>query len=250
MAAARAGAFRQRPPLAERPAEQPPAAAPADAPASATPAAAAAAATEVASPWDSMAAAAARNGPTAPPPAGSSALPAAGSSGASGSAAAAAALGGDSTGSSTTVPPALVPLYTSLLEVALAVRHMHGRRLIHGDLKSANVLLKSSSCDPRGWTCKLSDLGCARLLSEEEMSAGGVRQPNPSGTLPYMAPELLSQGGLQGPHTDVYAFGIMMWELLHGTPPYLRMNPAVLPAMVVRQGLRPAFSSGAPPEYV
>ena len=62
--------------------------------------------------------------------------------------------------------PALVPLYTSLLEVALALRHMHSKRLVHCDVKAANVLLKSSARDPRGWSCKLSDFGwCVRACA-------------------------------------------------------------------------------------
>ncbi|KAG2497721.1 hypothetical protein HYH03_004457 [Edaphochlamys debaryana] len=145
--------------------------------------------------------------------------------------------------------PALVPLYTTLLEVALGLRHMHLRRLVHGDLKPANVLLKGSVRDPRGWTCKLSDFGCARLLTEADVAAGGVRQPNPSGTLAYMGPELLTQGGMQGFHTDVYAFGVLMWELMAGTSPHPRVDPASLPRLVVRQGLRPAFPPTAPTEY-
>ncbi|GIM06686.1 hypothetical protein Vretimale_10969, partial [Volvox reticuliferus] len=85
--------------------------------------------------------------------------------------------------------PALVPLYTSLLEVALALRHLHGRRLVHCDIKPSNILLKSSLRDPRGWICKLSDFGCVRVMNEEgEDGRLGFRQPQPLGTLTHMAP--------------------------------------------------------------
>jgi hypothetical protein len=79
--------------------------------------------------------------------------------------------------------PALVPLYTSLLELAMALRHLHARKLVHCDIKPANVLLKSSARDRRGWVCKLSDFGCVRLLSEAGPDARlGFRQPQPLGT--------------------------------------------------------------------
>ncbi len=49
-----------------------------------------------------------------------------------------------------------VGVYYTLLELAMALRHMHARRLAHRDVKPANRLLKASPGDPRGWTCKLA----------------------------------------------------------------------------------------------
>ncbi|GIL42447.1 hypothetical protein Vafri_417 [Volvox africanus] len=55
-------------------------------------------------------------------------------------------------------------VYLTLLEIALALRHLHSRRLVHRDLKPANILLKSNPSDPRGWSCKLADFGFALML--------------------------------------------------------------------------------------
>ncbi|KAG2486635.1 hypothetical protein HYH03_014691 [Edaphochlamys debaryana] len=189
------------------------------------------------------------------------------------------------------VRPLLVPLYTSLLEVALALRYLHSRRLVHCDLKPANVLLRSSSRDPRGWTCKLSDFGCVRLMTDlplssaEEAQRGpagpglglarkdlaaardsggggkgsaapsekstvlGFRVAQPLGTIAYMSPESFVRGHTLGTPVDIYAFGIMMYELLMCRAPYGGIDPQALPRQVLRQNLRPEFHPLAPPEY-
>jgi serine/threonine protein kinase len=46
-----------------------------------------------------------------------------------------------------------------LLEIGLALRHLHTAKLAHCDLKPGNVLLRSSPRDPRGFVCKLADFG-------------------------------------------------------------------------------------------
>ena len=55
--------------------------------------------------------------------------------------------------------PAMRAVYLTLLEVALALRHLHSMNLVHCDVKPANVLLRSSATDPRGFTAKLTDFG-------------------------------------------------------------------------------------------
>ncbi|GLI68345.1 hypothetical protein VaNZ11_012747 [Volvox africanus] len=152
--------------------------------------------------------------------------------------------------------PALVPVYKSLLEVALALRYLHARKLVHCDLKAANVLLKSSNRDPRGWTCKVSDFGCVRMLTEVDSRPGGegagpvgFRTAAPVGTLAHMAPECFVKNCLLTSSVDIYSFGIVMWELLMCTTPYAGMNARDIPRQVIRQHLRPKFHQLAPPDY-
>lgn len=59
-------------------------------------------------------------------------------------------------------------VYLTLLEIALALRHMHSLALVHCDLKPQNVLLKSSPRDPRGFTAKLSDFGLAKMMAHDD----------------------------------------------------------------------------------
>ncbi|KXZ47665.1 hypothetical protein GPECTOR_33g547 [Gonium pectorale] len=166
-----------------------------------------------------------------------------------------------------TIRPALVPLYTSLLEIALALRYLHARRLVHCDVKPSNVLLKSSSRDPRGWNCKLSDFGCVRLMTELPGGPGGpdpdqpggwggggapfgFKNAKPVGTVAYMAPELFVKDVALGPAVDVYAFGITMWELLMNRTPYEGYDSQALPRLVAHEHLRPEFDPLSPLEYI
>jgi len=114
-----------------------------------------------------------------------------------------------------------VALLRTLIDVALGLDYLHtAARVVHGDLKPGNVLLKSSGNTKRGWIAKLGDFGVARALegglAQTTTMAAAIR---PGGTLAYMSPEML-QTGILTAASDTYAFGILMWEGWTGLPPF------------------------------
>src|SRR5262249_27638361 len=100
--------------------------------------------------------------------------------------------------------------------LARAVHYAHERGVVHRDLKPANVLL-SAACGFADASPKIVDFGLARCLDE----AGQTRTGDVLGTPSYMAPEQASGHNKDiGPHTDVWALGAILYELLTGRPPF------------------------------
>jgi serine/threonine protein kinase len=60
-----------------------------------------------------------------------------------------------------------VGIYKALLDTASGLDYLHSIGVVHGDLKTANVLLKGSTRDARGVTCKITDFGLSRVLDVE-----------------------------------------------------------------------------------
>ncbi|EFJ50234.1 hypothetical protein VOLCADRAFT_89150 [Volvox carteri f. nagariensis] len=134
-------------------------------------------------------------------------------------------------------------VYMCLLEIALALRHLHTAKLAHCDLKPGNVLLRSSPRDPRGFVCKLGDFGYAAILKDGLLPGRPAVLPDEAcGTLQYMAPELFVSGRPVDASIDVYAFGMLMWELITGRTPYSECDyPSRSLMKAVYHGKRPSF---------
>ncbi|KAK9906630.1 hypothetical protein WJX75_005201 [Coccomyxa subellipsoidea] len=105
----------------------------------------------------------------------------------------------------------LESMYRCLIDMAAGMDYLHSLGVINGDLKPANVLLKSTNADSRGFTCKLADFGLSRVLDTN----GTHVSTQTYGTLAYQPAELLRDGKLTKA-VDIYSFGMIMWELYSG----------------------------------
>ena len=106
-----------------------------------------------------------------------------------------------------------------LAPVARALHYAHACKIIHRDVKPANILITESG-EPM-----LSDFGIAKMLESDgatQLTGTGVG----IGTPDYMAPEQWM--GRVEPRTDVYALGILFYELVTGRLPYKADTPAAV----------------------
>src|SRR5262249_6661747 len=98
-----------------------------------------------------------------------------------------------------------------------ALDYAHKHDIVHRDLKPANVLLDSERM------AYLSDFGLARLLVDTSDTTPITQAGLLMGTPAYMAPELWSGALLQ--QSDIYALGVILFEMLIGAPPFGAQTP-------------------------
>ncbi|KAJ6964266.1 U-box domain-containing protein 33-like [Populus alba x Populus x berolinensis] len=103
-----------------------------------------------------------------------------------------------------------------IAEISSALCFLHSskpEKIVHGDLKPQNILLNSEL------SCKICEFGICRLVTEDSLYQPSFRWSTiPKGSFPYTDPEFQRIGVLT-PKSDIYAFGVIILQLLTGKPP-------------------------------
>ena len=127
------------------------------------------------------------------------------------------------------------------IQIADALAHAHARGLLHRDLKAANVLIAAG-----GWA-KVVDFGLAKrmkrdLPAAETRSDSLTRPGRVAGTVAYMAPERL-RGQEADARSDVWALGIILYEMVTGQRPFRGRTPYELSSAIFEQPPAPPPSA-------
>jgi serine/threonine-protein kinase len=112
-------------------------------------------------------------------------------------------------------------------QVAHAMAAAHEKGIVHRDLKPENIFLVPDPVNAGGLRVKILDFGIAKLRPEQSVGGASVtRAGTTMGSPAYMAPEQCYELGQVGDRADVYALGIILYELIAGRPPFLAQLPA------------------------
>ncbi len=119
----------------------------------------------------------------------------------------------------------LPDIVETINNIAAALDYAHAHSIIHRDVKPANIMLRGEErlAELTGgsvFTAVLTDFGIARMLEGVQLTGTGAT----IGTPDYMSPEQ-AQGKPAGNASDIYALGIMLYEMLAGELPFIADTP-------------------------
>lgn len=132
--------------------------------------------------------------------------------------------------------PQTTEILSIMSQMLAGLQAIHDAGIIHRDMKPANVLLTEAG------TVKLADFGVARLSSIEQTGGGMIGTPS------YMSPEQFAMTPVDV-RADIYACGVIMYELISGLKPYSAPSIEEL-VLKIREGApRPlsSLATGIPP---
>ena len=137
-------------------------------------------------------------------------------------------------------PPRAVEIMRQLLS---GLAHAHEQGIVHRDIKPANIMVTPKA--PLGLHVRILDFGLARMLeaSTTTSTSNGVTVGTPS----YMAPEQCRGEKLDG-RVDIYACGVVLFEMLTGKKPFIASDPIAICKMQVKQE-PPRLADVTPGDY-
>jgi len=123
-------------------------------------------------------------------------------------------------------PLSLARTVDIMRQVGDALQEAHSQNVVHRDLKSDNIMLLSTAS---GGHAKVLDFGIAKINEPEGPTDTGLTAPNlVIGTPQYMSPEQCSQDSEIDARSDIYSFGVILYEMLVGHVPFAGDSPTIV----------------------
>jgi serine/threonine protein kinase len=110
------------------------------------------------------------------------------------------------------------------IQIAEALEEAHSKGIVHRDIKADNIMINSKN------QVKVMDFGLAKLKGSLKLT----RTSSTVGTLAYMAPEQM-QGGEVDPRSDIFAFGVLFFEMLSGRLPFRGEHEAAMMYSIINE---------------
>jgi eukaryotic-like serine/threonine-protein kinase len=126
---------------------------------------------------------------------------------------------------------ALQDVITYAIQIGEALQEAHSKGIVHRDVKPENIMVNSKN------QVKVMDFGLAKLKGSMKLT----RTSSTVGTLAYMAPEQI-QGGEVDARSDVFSFGIVLYEMLTGHLPFRGEHEAAMVYSIVDEEPQPISS--------
>eukprot|EP00002_Diphylleia_rotans_P031683 TRINITY_DN6599_c0_g1_i4.p1 TRINITY_DN6599_c0_g1~~TRINITY_DN6599_c0_g1_i4.p1 ORF type:complete len:904 (-),score=141.51 TRINITY_DN6599_c0_g1_i4:202-2913(-) len=125
--------------------------------------------------------------------------------------------------------------------ILVGLQFLHSKSIIYGDLKPSNLLLDNNG------QIKFSDFGLSQRLSDIKYEYNEQMLSAKRGTLCYMAPELLTQGGVYSFASDFWSLGCVLYEMYTGKPPFVSTSLHELMDLILTSPYPPL--QNASPEF-
>jgi eukaryotic-like serine/threonine-protein kinase len=133
------------------------------------------------------------------------------------------------------------------LQLCEGLEDAHAIGVVHRDLKPANVMIEPAGYPVSEGELSISilDFGLAKVVHGEHMTTGLTEHDMIFGTPEYMAPEQARGDEVDG-RCDVYALGVILYELLSGSVPFMRKTPLATMTAHLTEAVPPITKPGKP----